>query len=97
MSFYTRATLAFNGLNKLKTGNLPITKNANNPLNTGSKFNVHRAFRGPGGGPLNVLCVFNLCSVSRGRSSHRRCSVRKGVLKSFAIFTGKHLCWSLFF
>ena len=25
------------------------------------------------------------------RSSHRRCSVKKGVLKNFAIFTGKHL------
>ena len=25
------------------------------------------------------------------------CSVREGVLKNFAIFTRKHLCWSLFF
>ena len=25
------------------------------------------------------------------RSSHRRCSVKKGVLKNFEIFTGKHL------
>ena len=31
------------------------------------------------------------------RSSHRRCSVRKDVLKNFAKFTGKHLCQSLFF
>ena len=31
------------------------------------------------------------------RSSHWICSVKKGVLKIFAIFTGKHLCWSLFF
>ena len=29
------------------------------------------------------------------RSSHQRCSVKKGVLKNFAKFTGKHLCWSL--
>ena len=29
--------------------------------------------------------------------SHRRCSVKKGVLKNFAIFTGKHLCWSLYY
>ena len=29
------------------------------------------------------------------RSSRRRCSVKKGVLKNFANFTGKHLCWSL--
>ena len=26
------------------------------------------------------------------RSSHRRCSVKRCVLKNFAIFTGKHLC-----
>ena len=31
------------------------------------------------------------------KSRHRRCSVRKGVLKNFAKFTGKHLCQSLFF
>ena len=30
------------------------------------------------------------------RSSHWRCSVRKGVLRNFAKFTGKHLCQSLF-
>ena len=30
------------------------------------------------------------------RSSHRRCSVRKGVGRTFAKFTGKHLCRSLF-
>ena len=35
--------------------------------------------------------------VSFIRSSHRRCSVRKGVLKNFAKLTGKHLCQSLFF
>ena len=31
------------------------------------------------------------------RSSHQRCFVRKGVLRNFAKFTGKHLCQSLFF
>ena len=31
------------------------------------------------------------------RSSHRRCSVKKGVLRNFAKFTGKHLCQSFFF
>ena len=30
------------------------------------------------------------------RSSHWRCSVKKGVLKNFANVTGKNLCWSLF-
>ena len=31
------------------------------------------------------------------RSSHRRCSVRKGVVRNFPKFTGKHMCQSLFF
>ena len=31
------------------------------------------------------------------RSSHQRCSIKIGVLKNFAKFTGKHLCQSLFF
>ena len=31
------------------------------------------------------------------RSSHQRCSIRKGVLKNFTKFTGKHLRQSLFF
>ena len=37
--------------------------------------------------PFNTIC----------RSSHRRCSVRKGVLRTCAKFTGKHLPQSLFF
>ena len=31
------------------------------------------------------------------RSSHRKCSVKKNVLRKFAKFTGKHLSQSLFF
>ena len=31
------------------------------------------------------------------RSSHQRCSVRKGVLRKFTKFTGKHMCQSLYF
>ena len=31
------------------------------------------------------------------RSSHYRCSIKKGILRNFAKFTGKHLCQSLFF
>ena len=30
------------------------------------------------------------------RRSHRRCSIKKGVLRNFAKFTGKHLCQSFF-
>ena len=32
----------------------------------------------------------------KSRSSHQRCSIKKAVLKNIAIFTGIHLCWSLF-
>ena len=35
--------------------------------------------------------------LMENRSSHQRCSVKKGVLRNFAKFTGKHLCQSLFF
>ena len=31
------------------------------------------------------------------RSSHQRCSMKKGVIRNFTKFTGKHLCQSLFF
>ena len=31
------------------------------------------------------------------RSNHQKCSVKKGVLRNFAKFTGKHLYQSLFF
>ena len=31
------------------------------------------------------------------KSRHRRCSVKKGVLKNFTNFTRKHQCWSPFF
>ena len=34
--------------------------------------------------------------LTRSRSSHRRCSVKKEILKDFANFTWKHLCRSLF-
>ena len=30
------------------------------------------------------------------RSSHQRCSIKTGVLRNFAKFTGKHLCQRLF-
>ena len=36
-------------------------------------------------------------AIENFRSSHRRCSVRKGVFSNFAKFTGKHLRESLFF
>ena len=46
----------------------------------------------------SVLCYqrFHSKQLLKFRSSHRRCSLDKGVLKHFAKFTGKHLCQSLF-
>ena len=32
-----------------------------------------------------------------GRSSHQKCSIKKGVLKNFTKFKGRQLCQSLFF
>ena len=36
-------------------------------------------------------------SLQNVKSSHRRCSLQKGILRNFAKLTGKHLCQSLFF
>ena len=44
----------------------------------------------------NVLLHLIHFNTQRYRSRHRRCSLRKGVLRNFAKFTGKHLCQSLF-
>ena len=49
---------------------------------------------------FELACVFNKsfnvsCNTNFW-SRHRRCSVKKSVLKNFGNFTGKHLCWSLF-
>ena len=41
--------------------------------------------------------VFDRVSNTLLRSSHSRCSTKKGVLKKFAKFTRKHPCQSLFF
>ena len=35
-------------------------------------------------------------SQNPSRKSHRRCSVKKDILKNLQNFSGKHLCWSLF-
>ena len=42
----------------------------------------------------NILCSFKSVSFSE---VVWRCSLKKGVLRNFAKFTGKHLCQSLFF
>ena len=44
------------------------------------------------------FCVFiSLFLFSWYRSSHQKCSIKKGVLRNFTEFTGNHLCQSLFF
>ena len=45
------------------------------------------------------LFNFDCCNFSSTtyRSSHRKCSVTKSLLRNFPKFTGKHLCQSLFF
>ena len=47
---------------------------------------------------LNILqyVIGSLLEIEKKRSIHGRCSVRKGVLRNLARFTGKHLCHSLF-
>ena len=45
---------------------------------------------------LTFTCNLGL-NLSFHRSSQRRCSVRKGALRNFAKFTGKHLWQSPFF
>ena len=45
---------------------------------------------------LDYLLRTSTENPAKFRSIHRRCPVRKGVLRNFAKFTGKHLCQSLF-
>ena len=45
---------------------------------------------------LDYLLSISTENPAKFRSSHRRCPVRKGVLRNFAKFTRKHLCQSLF-
>ena len=42
---------------------------SSNPVDTGRKLSVHKTFRGRPGRLLNVLCTFNLRSVSTGNTS----------------------------
>ena len=43
------------------------------------------------------MIVFAIIIKMTARSSHQRCSVRKGVLRNSAKFTVKHLCQVLFY
>ena len=43
-----------------------------------------------------ALSIFDKFLFSRHKSNRLQMYFKLGALKNFAIFTGKHLCWSLF-
>ena len=46
------------------------------------------------GNMRSVGCMYSkLAKKACSRRSHRRCSVKTGVLKNFAKCSEKHLCW----
>ena len=45
---------------------------------------------------INLFCSGGYSLPTHGRSSHSQIVFKIGVLKNVAIYTGKHLCWSLF-
>ena len=44
---------------------------------------------------INIFCSSGYSLPTHGRSSHLQIVLKIGVLKNLAIYTGKHLCWSL--
>ena len=48
---------------------------------------------------ISIMCLIQLksCNGKKLRSSHQKFPVRKGVLRNFAKFKGKHLYQSFFF
>ena len=48
---------------------------------------------------MHIFYLFKMLDLVTltSRSSHQRCSVKRGVLKSFTKFKGKHLCQGLYF
>ena len=46
---------------------------------------------------MNALVKKNLIRKYITRSNHQKCSIKKGVIRNFVKFTGKHLCQSIFF
>ena len=45
---------------------------------------------------FSICITVPCCNFLLFRSIHQRCSIKKAVLKNFAIFIRKHLRWSLF-
>ena len=46
---------------------------------------------------IEILVKEEVVIWTKIRSSHQRCSMKKGVLRNFTKFTGKYLCQGLFF
>ena len=59
-----------------------------------NKLNQKINFQYPQKNLKNLKCL--PCIIFPFRSSQQKCSVKKGVFRNFAKFTGKHLCQSLF-
>ena len=55
-------------------------------------FEIHQSFKGQFLNKLRVSCKMWTVKRSSSRSSHRRCSMKKGVLRNFSKFTGKNTC-----
>ena len=68
------------------------------PVDTGLKLNIHKTFslRPVSTGVRKEIFNLDDSKATHCGSSHRRCSIKKAVLKFFVILTGKHLCWSIF-
>ena len=45
---------------------------------------------------MSLKAMFLLSLLNCSNQKHLRCSIKKAILKNFAIFTGEHLYWSLF-
>ena len=93
LSFFYRAPLvAASTLTNVKMINYSGAREvARTPVNIYNEQLCNNSYR--------LLIIFDKLFMFAGslRSNHRRCCVRKGVIRNFAKFIWKHLCQSLFF
>ena len=80
----------------------PLTPISTKTLCIGDSFWRTRYLRNTSGRRLLLMLPSNCNGILRSmeincRSSRSQSFFKIGVLKNFAIFTGKRLCWSLFF
>ena len=86
---FSTTTLFHNSQNKIFSKHLTPMWATEIGFNTSQSVNDFYSLALETGTKTNNLII-------NSQTSHRRCSVRKGVLRKFAKFTGKHLCQSLF-